>query len=68
MPFDAIYDCSYDGIMFSFEDSLQRLGLARIDILYAHDRRGAARQRGSSPSDAHASGGYRALEQTPRAR
>lgn len=37
LPFDAVYDYSYDGIMRSFEDSLQRLGLARIDILYVHD-------------------------------
>jgi D-threo-aldose 1-dehydrogenase len=37
MPFQPVYDYSYDGIMRSFEDSLQRLGLARIDILYVHD-------------------------------
>lgn len=37
MPFDIHYDYSYDGIMRSFEDSLQRLGLDRIDILYMHD-------------------------------
>jgi D-threo-aldose 1-dehydrogenase len=37
MPFDVEYDYTYDGIMRSFEDSLQRLGLARIDILYVHD-------------------------------
>ncbi len=37
MPFDIHYDYSYDGIMRSFEDSLQRLGLERIDILYMHD-------------------------------
>ncbi len=37
MPFEVEYDYSYDGIMRSFEDSLQRLGLARIDILYVHD-------------------------------
>jgi D-threo-aldose 1-dehydrogenase len=37
MPFEPVYDYSYDGIMRSFEDSLQRLGLARIDILYVHD-------------------------------
>jgi D-threo-aldose 1-dehydrogenase len=37
LPFDVIYDYSYDGIMRSVEDSYQRLGLARIDILYAHD-------------------------------
>lgn len=37
MPFDAHYDYTYDGIMRSFEDSLQRLGLAEIDILLVHD-------------------------------
>jgi D-threo-aldose 1-dehydrogenase len=37
LPFDPVYDYSYDGIMRSFEDSFQRLGLARIDILYVHD-------------------------------
>ena len=37
MPFDIAYDYSYDGVMRSFEDSLQRLGLDRIDILYMHD-------------------------------
>ena len=37
MPFDIQYDYSYDGIMRSFEDSLLRLGLDRIDILLMHD-------------------------------
>src|ERR1700744_2076362 len=37
MPFKVIYDYGYDGIMRSVEDSYQRLGLARIDILYVHD-------------------------------
>jgi D-threo-aldose 1-dehydrogenase len=37
MPFDAHYDYTYDGIMRSFEDSLQRLGVAEIDILLVHD-------------------------------
>lgn len=37
MPFDTVYDYSYDGVMRSFEDSLQRLGLDRIDILLMHD-------------------------------
>ena len=37
MPFDISYDYSYDGVMRSFEDSLQRLGLDRIDILFMHD-------------------------------
>ena len=34
LPFGVAYDYSYDGIMRSHEDSLQRLGLARIDMLY----------------------------------
>jgi D-threo-aldose 1-dehydrogenase len=37
LPFDPVYAYTYDGVMRSFEDSLQRLGLARIDILYVHD-------------------------------
>jgi D-threo-aldose 1-dehydrogenase len=36
-PFDVVYDYSYDGIMRSVEDSHQRLGLAKIDILFVHD-------------------------------
>jgi D-threo-aldose 1-dehydrogenase len=36
-PFRPHYDYSYDGVMRSFEDSLQRLGVSRIDILYVHD-------------------------------
>ncbi|MBO9707398.1 MAG: aldo/keto reductase [Caulobacter sp.] len=37
MPFEQLYDYSHDGILRSYEDSLQRLGLAHIDILYVHD-------------------------------
>ena len=37
MPFDIAYDYGYEGVMRSFEDSLQRLGLDRIDILFMHD-------------------------------
>jgi D-threo-aldose 1-dehydrogenase len=37
MPFEPVYDYSYDAVMRSFEASLQRLGLSRIDILYIHD-------------------------------
>lgn len=36
-PFRPHYDYSYSGVMRSFEDSQQRLGLAHIDILYVHD-------------------------------
>ena len=31
------FDYSYDGVMRSFEHSFSRLGVDRIDILYAHD-------------------------------
>jgi len=37
LPFEPVYDYSYDGIMRSYEDSLRRLGLERVDILYLHD-------------------------------
>lgn len=37
LPFDIEYDYSYDGAMRSIEDSYQRLGMARIDIVLIHD-------------------------------
>ncbi|MFG6488500.1 aldo/keto reductase [Roseateles sp. BYS78W] len=37
LPFRPVYDYSHDGVMRSFESSLQRLGLSRIDILLVHD-------------------------------
>ena len=36
-PYRFEFDYSYDGVMRSFEDSLRRLGLDRVDILYVHD-------------------------------
>ncbi len=36
-PFEPVYDYSYSGVMRSHEDSLQRLGMDRIDILLIHD-------------------------------
>ena len=36
-PFTPRIDYSYDGAMRSFEDSLQRLGTDRVDILLLHD-------------------------------
>lgn len=35
--FAPFYDYSYDGAMRSLDDSLQRLGLARVDIALLHD-------------------------------
>lgn len=37
MPFHAEFDYSHDATMRSFEDSLQRLGLDRIDVALIHD-------------------------------
>ena len=37
LPFAPVFDYSYDGVMQSWESSLQRLGWSRIDILYVHD-------------------------------
>ena len=62
LPFTVAYDYSHDGILRSAEDSLQRLGLARIDILYVHDI--GAYQHGEAAA-AHMrvlrESGYRAL-------
>lgn len=37
LPFAGHYDYTYDGVLRSHEDSLQRLGLARVDLLFIHD-------------------------------
>ena len=37
LPFGIRYDYSADGARRSVEDSLQRLGLATIDVVYIHD-------------------------------
>jgi D-threo-aldose 1-dehydrogenase len=36
-PFNVHFDYSYDGTMRAFEDSLQRLGLERMDMCFIHD-------------------------------
>ncbi len=36
-PFAIEFDYSYDGTMRSFEDSLQRMALERMDIVFIHD-------------------------------
>lgn len=65
LPFAQHYDYSYDGIIRSHEDSLQRLGLDRVDILYVHDI-GAATHgvEGNVPLWRQLEGsGYRALRE-----
>ena len=37
LPFEPVFDYSYDGTMRSIEDSLQRLALEHIDIALIHD-------------------------------
>ncbi len=37
LPFLPTFDFTYDATMRSFEDSLQRLGMNRIDVLLIHD-------------------------------
>jgi len=36
-PMEAVIDFSRDGVLRSIEDSLKRLGLERIDIVFIHD-------------------------------
>jgi D-threo-aldose 1-dehydrogenase len=67
LPFNTAFDYTYDGVMRAFEDSLQRLGLARIDVLYAHDI-GAGQHRDAHPvvMRKFRDVGYRALEKLRR--
>lgn len=65
LPFSEHYDYSYDAIMRSFEDSLQRLGLNKVDILYVHDI-GTMTHGGEGNKPLWkqlASGGYKALRE-----
>ena len=64
LPFNIVYDYSYDGIMRAYEDSLQRLGLDRIDILLVHDigefQHGQDHMKHFKSLE---SGGYRAMDE-----
>ncbi len=66
-PVRGVYDYSYDGVMRSFESSLARLGLGRVDILYVHDI-DARNHGGQGPLAARFAelmdrGGWRALSE-----
>jgi D-threo-aldose 1-dehydrogenase len=65
MPFEPVYDYTFDGVMLSWEASLQRLGLSRIDILYVHDigRATHGEQHQVTFRALTDGGGFRALEQ-----
>lgn len=64
-PFRPVYDYSYSGVMRSFEDSQQRLGLAHIDILYVHDigRDTHGEQHAHYWQQMTTGGGFRALDE-----
>jgi D-threo-aldose 1-dehydrogenase len=53
-PVNPVFDFSYDGVMRSVEESLERLGLDRIDILHIHDP--------DNHYDEALDGAYRALD------
>ena len=59
-----VFDYSYDGVMRSLEFSLERLGVNRVDILFAHDldvfTQGSAAAL-QAKLDELMAGGYRAL-------
>jgi D-threo-aldose 1-dehydrogenase len=64
LPFRPHFDYSHDGVLRSHDDSLQRLGMDRVDILYVHDigrvTHGAAHQH--YWEQLTHGGGFRALE------
>ncbi len=64
LPFRPVFDYSYDGVMRSFEDSLARLGGARIDLLLVHDigRATHGQQHGRHWRALTQGRGFRALE------
>lgn len=66
-PLKFRYDYSYSGVMRSFQDSLERLGVDRVDILYVHDVDGP-NHGGRAGADARidellATGGWTALQE-----
>ncbi len=65
LPFRTVYDYTYDGTMRSLEDSLQRLGTDRIDILLVHDidRRTHGAEGQKRRFDEAIDGAFRALLQ-----
>ncbi|MFG6432935.1 aldo/keto reductase [Roseateles sp. LYH14W] len=64
LPYRPVYDYSYGGVRRSFDDSLKRLGLSRIDMLLVHD---IGRLTHGARHELHwraltEDGGFRALE------
>lgn len=65
LPFRPHVDYTYDAILRSHEDSLQRLGMAYVDILFVHDIGAATHgaQHAHYWEQLTAGGGFRALDQ-----
>jgi D-threo-aldose 1-dehydrogenase len=63
-PFLPVFDYTHDGIVRSFEDSLQRLGLERVDVLLVHDigRLTHGDQHAAYWNQLTQGGGWRALD------
>ena len=61
----VVYDYTYDGVMRSHESSLQRLGVAAVDILLVHDvdvtTHGSQAVADAKVRELFDKGGYRAL-------
>lgn len=67
LRFSVRFDYSYDGVMRSFEDSLNRLALSRIDCLFVHDIGTSTHGDGNTAHFADlANGGCRALDELKR--
>ncbi|MBB3997632.1 aldo/keto reductase [Aureimonas pseudogalii] len=65
LSFREVFDYSYDGVMRSVDDSRQRTGISKLDILFVHD---IGRVTHGALHDQHwgaltTGGGFRALEE-----
>lgn len=67
LPFVVRFDYTYDGVMRSYEDSLTRMGVNRIDALLIHDLdhgyHGTDEGVQARIDELDAGGGYRALRE-----
>ena len=68
LPFEAVFDYSYDGVMRSYEQALQRLGVPAVDALIIHDLdRGFLGDAVAGHQRALLGSGVKALEELRRA-
>lgn len=68
-PFAVVFDYTYDGIMRSYEQSLQRLGVSTYDLVVIHDLDfGHGAEANVAAYEAQLTGsGWRALDELKRA-